>query len=237
MIRKWLAALCLGLVATAGRRRRPDRAHRTRVLVGRHAGRAAAAAGARQRRSRELEPALQYAGRGDRRASSGSRTRTTCSSTCAIAPETRPGIVPHRLPQGPQQVASRKYALNARAPGSAERPGFGPQDAIYLVMPDRFANGDPANDTVKGHGRTGSTATQAARPPRRRPQGHHAAPRLPRGHGLHAALAEPGGRERHSRRPATTAMRSPTSTRSIRASAPTRITGGCRSRRASAASG
>ncbi len=42
------------------------------------------------------------------------------------------------------------YALQARAPGSAERKGFSSADAIYLVMPDRFANGNPANDTVAG---------------------------------------------------------------------------------------
>ena len=40
------------------------------------------------------------------------------------------------------------YALAARKDGSAERAGFGNADAIYLIMPDRFANGDPSNDTV-----------------------------------------------------------------------------------------
>jgi neopullulanase len=34
-----------------------------------------------------------------------------------------------------------RYPLRARAPGSAERQGFGPRDAIYLVVPDRFAQG------------------------------------------------------------------------------------------------
>lgn len=34
-----------------------------------------------------------------------------------------------------------RYPLLARAPGSAERQGFGPRDAIYLVVPDRFAQG------------------------------------------------------------------------------------------------
>ncbi|WP_422014364.1 glycoside hydrolase family 13 protein [Roseateles sp.] len=34
-----------------------------------------------------------------------------------------------------------RYPLQARAPGSAERQGFGPRDAIYLVVPDRFAQG------------------------------------------------------------------------------------------------
>ncbi|WUR12257.1 glycoside hydrolase family 13 protein [[Empedobacter] haloabium] len=47
-------------------------------------------------------------------------------------------------------VLRQRYELRARAPGSAQRQGFGPADAIYQVMPDRFANGDPANDSVAG---------------------------------------------------------------------------------------
>ncbi|GAB2852123.1 hypothetical protein GCM10027277_20580 [Pseudoduganella ginsengisoli] len=42
------------------------------------------------------------------------------------------------------------YALQARAAGSAQRKGFSSADVIYNVMPDRFANGNPANDTVAG---------------------------------------------------------------------------------------
>jgi neopullulanase len=42
------------------------------------------------------------------------------------------------------------YELRAREPGSAQRQGFGPSDVIYLITPDRFANGDPANDEVEG---------------------------------------------------------------------------------------
>ncbi|HEY8881521.1 MAG TPA: glycoside hydrolase family 13 protein [Roseateles sp.] len=47
-------------------------------------------------------------------------------------------------------VASQAYELRARAPGSAQRQGFDGRDAIYLVVPDRFANGDPANDNAGG---------------------------------------------------------------------------------------
>lgn len=47
-------------------------------------------------------------------------------------------------------VLRQRYELRARATGSAQRQGFGPADAIYQVMPDRFANGDPANDSVAG---------------------------------------------------------------------------------------
>ncbi len=38
------------------------------------------------------------------------------------------------------------YRLDAREPDSARRGSFGQADAIYLIMPDRFVNGDPSND-------------------------------------------------------------------------------------------
>ena len=40
------------------------------------------------------------------------------------------------------------YELKNRKPGSANRQGFSPADVVYLLMPDRFANGDPSNDNV-----------------------------------------------------------------------------------------
>jgi glycosidase len=67
-----------------------------------------------------------------------------------IAPETVPGTLRIDFRKGRAKVASRSYELQARAPGSATRAGFGPRDVMYLVMPDRFANGDPSNDTVSG---------------------------------------------------------------------------------------
>lgn len=48
----------------------------------------------------------------------------------------------------PQQQID--YSLKARQPGSRQRRGFGPADVIYLIVPDRFANGEPANDTLPG---------------------------------------------------------------------------------------
>lgn len=69
-----------------------------------------------------------------------------------IAPATKPGTVRIDFLDGARKVATRKYVLSARAAGSAQRRGFGPQDTIYLITPDRFANGDPSNDTVKGLG-------------------------------------------------------------------------------------
>jgi neopullulanase len=42
------------------------------------------------------------------------------------------------------------YTLRQRREGSAERQGLSTRDAIYLIVPDRFANGDPENDTLPG---------------------------------------------------------------------------------------
>ena len=67
-----------------------------------------------------------------------------------IGPETRPGSFRIDFRKGRSRVASHTYVLQARDPGSAERVGFGPQDTIYLITPDRFANGDTTNDSVKG---------------------------------------------------------------------------------------
>lgn len=63
-----------------------------------------------------------------------------------------------------EEVARVPFALWERRPGSAEREGFGPRDTIYLVMPDRFANGDPGNDFIQGMG---------DRPNREDPYGRH----------------------------------------------------------------
>jgi glycosidase len=52
--------------------------------------------------------------------------------------------------KGPQRSLKHGYRLLAREPGSAGRAGFASSDAIYQLMPDRFANGDPANDSVAG---------------------------------------------------------------------------------------
>lgn len=43
---------------------------------------------------------------------------------------------------------SHTYELKQRESHSAERKGFDASDVIYLIMPDRFANGNPNNDNT-----------------------------------------------------------------------------------------
>jgi glycosidase len=42
-----------------------------------------------------------------------------------------------------------KYSIAKRRPQSAQRSGFSSADMIYLIMPDRFANGNADNDASK----------------------------------------------------------------------------------------
>ena len=43
-----------------------------------------------------------------------------------------------------------RYTLHEKNTDPAHAKGFDGSDAIYLITPDRFANGDPANDTIEG---------------------------------------------------------------------------------------
>jgi glycosidase len=42
---------------------------------------------------------------------------------------------------------TQKYTLKQRREKSAQRKGFDASDMMYLIMPDRFANGNPKNDS------------------------------------------------------------------------------------------
>lgn len=42
------------------------------------------------------------------------------------------------------------YEIKERKQGSSQRVGFNASDVLYLIMPDRFANGDPSNDAIPG---------------------------------------------------------------------------------------
>lgn len=49
-----------------------------------------------------------------------------------------------------KEKKSIPYEIKQRKEGSADRAGFNSSDVLYLIMPDRFANGDPSNDVIKG---------------------------------------------------------------------------------------
>lgn len=49
-----------------------------------------------------------------------------------------------------KKIGRLMVRIGAREDGSAVRKGFSSADFIYLLTPDRFRNGDPSNDCVKG---------------------------------------------------------------------------------------
>ncbi len=69
--------------------------------------------------------------------------------TLDIAQETQPGTLMINFMKGKKIRLTQPYVLNERVTGSANRESFNVRDVIYLLMPDRFSNGDPSNDSVE----------------------------------------------------------------------------------------
>lgn len=70
--------------------------------------------------------------------------------TINITAAAKPGKFPIRFLVGDEEKSRFDYELLAREKNSASRQGFTARDAIYLITPDRFANGNPANDAMPG---------------------------------------------------------------------------------------
>ncbi|HEX8326246.1 MAG TPA: alpha-amylase family glycosyl hydrolase [Hymenobacter sp.] len=65
-----------------------------------------------------------------------------------VSPSAKPGKLPLQF-QGAKKV-KYEYELRARSTDASRTQGLTQADFIYLLMPDRFSNGDPKNDVVKG---------------------------------------------------------------------------------------
>ena len=77
-------------------------------------------------------------------------TRVNAAGTYAfidvsIARQASPGPHPLRMIT-PDGTAAVSFELLQPLPRTGRFQGFSPDDVIYLIMPDRFANGDPFND-------------------------------------------------------------------------------------------
>ena len=70
--------------------------------------------------------------------------------TLDIASDARSGPVTLQFSDGDNIIARHNWSLLER--DGAAGSGFDQSDVIYLITPDRFANGDPDNDTVEGFG-------------------------------------------------------------------------------------
>jgi glycosidase len=64
-----------------------------------------------------------------------------------VGPQTLPGTVEIQF-NGPDGAISHAYSLREKSADASHARGFTTADAIYLITPDRFANGDPSNDFI-----------------------------------------------------------------------------------------
>ncbi len=66
--------------------------------------------------------------------------------TLILPPDTQPGTLKIKL--GDDENQAFDFPLLPRRANSATRQGFTAADAVYLITPDRFANGNPQNDAL-----------------------------------------------------------------------------------------
>lgn len=67
-----------------------------------------------------------------------------------IDKEASAGNIDIKLKEGKKTKIKFSYELKERSTETNRNQGFNSSDVIYLLMPDRFANGDPSNDSVDG---------------------------------------------------------------------------------------
>ena len=66
-----------------------------------------------------------------------------------ISKEAKPGVLDLRFKIGKKKKVM-PYELKKRSMKGEERIGFDASDVLYMLMPDRFSNGNPANDQIEG---------------------------------------------------------------------------------------
>lgn len=67
-----------------------------------------------------------------------------------ISENAKAGTFEIKLKDGKKTKINQAYELKERSAETNRNQGFNSSDVIYLLMPDRFANGNPDNDSVKG---------------------------------------------------------------------------------------
>lgn len=76
----------------------------------------------------------------------------------------KPGNIKIDFYKDKKPVLTHLFEIKQRTSGSSQRESFGPQDVVYLLMPDRFANGNITNDQVE---------ELTEKPDRENPNGRH----------------------------------------------------------------
>jgi glycosidase len=83
----------------------------------------------------------------------------------SMSEATGEGVTEITLSKDGKMLETINYSIKARMQKAEDFKGFDNTDVLYLLMPDRFANGDPSNDVVEG--------TLEAKVDRAEPYGRH----------------------------------------------------------------
>lgn len=97
----------------------------------------------------ETTPVIEYEGVAIKKVTKGD-SKHYLFVDLQIAPQTKAGSFIIRFTKNGSEVYRHLYALKNREQPAAAFEGFNSKDAIYLIVPDRFANGDYNNDVVAG---------------------------------------------------------------------------------------
>ncbi|MEO7982583.1 MAG: cyclomaltodextrinase N-terminal domain-containing protein, partial [Bacteroidota bacterium] len=95
----------------------------------------------------ETTPVINYAGVTIKNIN-GAESNNYLFIDLVIGKNTKPGIFPIQFKKDNKTIYSADYTLLKRAAHASEVKGFSSSDVIYLITPDRFANGDINNDIV-----------------------------------------------------------------------------------------
>jgi neopullulanase len=95
----------------------------------------------------DLEPAVSHEGV-ELVSSERTENKNYLFLNLRIDEKAKPGKFTIAFKKGVKAVAKVDYRLETRRANSANRTSFTSADAIYLITPDRFANGNPGNDAM-----------------------------------------------------------------------------------------
>ncbi|MET0355636.1 MAG: glycoside hydrolase family 13 protein [Cellvibrio sp.] len=95
----------------------------------------------------ELSPSVNYAGV-TLAGTEKTNNKNYLFINLHISNTAKAGSFPIAFKNGDKTLVTVNYKLEARAKNSALRTGFNSGDAIYLLVPDRFANGTSKNDSM-----------------------------------------------------------------------------------------
>ena len=98
----------------------------------------------------DYKPSIAYSGVSIEKVSKGNNSNNYLFIDLKISETATAGKFNIRFRNDKNEERLATYELKERVKSAQDYIGFDSSDAIFLITPDRFANGDPSNDIVEG---------------------------------------------------------------------------------------